>query len=160
MKNKPTYPVGLPPEFIAAHKAKKEAEAAKKAGIPGLNVQNDATKKKKKKKSKSKGTNSDKLADELAKTAISESETGKQLSLTNNSSQTAKSDQSDNIEKEAEAVDPAKRLRNLKKKIRGIDSLEHKIKIGEINHPEKEMLEKISKKASILKEIKQLEESL
>lgn len=158
MKNKPTYPVGLPPEFIAAHKAKKEAQAAKAAGA-ALIVQSDAGKKKKKKKSKSKSTNTDKLTEEMEKTRISEPEVGKQLTNTTESAKINKSENSEDAEKSEQTVDPAKRLKNLKKKLREIETLELKIKGGEIKHPIKEMLEKVSKKASIRKEIEKLEAS-
>ena len=161
MKNKPTYPVGLSPETIAAHKAKMEAQAAK-AARAGLIGQSDAAKKKKKKKNKSKSASADKLTEELANTKISESEVGKQQSLTNNVTQSVKVNKSEDSEvskKSESAVDPAKRLKNLKKKMREIETLELKIKSGEIKHPEKEMLEKVSKKAAIQKEIKKLEAS-
>ncbi|XP_033219654.1 partner of Y14 and mago isoform X2 [Belonocnema kinseyi] len=161
VKNKPTYPVGLPPEFIAAHKAKKEAQSAKAAGA-ALIVQSDAAKKKKKKKSKSKSksTNSDKLTEEMEKTRISEPEVGKQFANTSESAKINKSENSKEADgKSEQAVDPAKRLKNLKKKLREIETLELKIKGGEIKHPIKEMLDKVSKKALIRKEIEELEAS-
>lgn len=58
-----------------------------------------------------------------------------------------------------QATDPAKKLRNLKKKLRDIEALEAKLKSGEIPNPEKEQLEKIARKADVLSEIEQLEAS-
>lgn len=152
--------MGFSPEFIAAHKAKVEAQAAKASGATGLIVQNDAAKKKKKKKNKNKGTNvSEKLSEALEKTTISEPVVCKPQKLPNNTVQSGKINKSENTEKESEIVDPAKRLKTLKKKIREIETLELKIKSGDIKNAEKEMRDKILKKASILKEIKQLEKS-
>ncbi len=57
----------------------------------------------------------------------------------------------------ATAADPAKKLKNLKKKLRQIESLESKIKSGELKNPEKEQLDKVSKKQEIVDEIEDLE---
>lgn len=54
-------------------------------------------------------------------------------------------------------TDPAKRLKNLKKKLREIESIEQKIKNGEIKHPEKDQLEKVSRKVEVTTEIEKLE---
>lgn len=55
------------------------------------------------------------------------------------------------------ATDPSKKLRNLKKKLRDIEALEAKIKSGEITEPEPDQLEKVGRKADVLKEIFALE---
>lgn len=54
-------------------------------------------------------------------------------------------------------ADLAKKLKNLKKKIKQIEDLEDKIKSGELKSPEKDQLEKVSRKQSILDEIEDLE---
>lgn len=61
---------------------------------------------------------------------------------------------------EQQAIDPTKRLKNLKKKVREIDVLEEKIKKGEIVKPETEQLAKIKRKNDLLLEIRQLEKKL
>ncbi|XP_043482972.1 partner of Y14 and mago [Leptopilina heterotoma] len=157
VKNKPAYPVGFSPEFIAAHKAKVEAQAAKAAGATSAIVQNDAAKKKKKKKNKNKSANVEKLTEDLEKATIIEPIVCKPL--TNNTVQSGKINKSENTEKDEQIVDPIKRLKTLKKKIREIETLELKIKSGEIKNPDKEMKDKVLKKSSILKEIKQIEKS-
>lgn len=58
------------------------------------------------------------------------------------------------------AVDPAKRLKNLKKKLREIESIEAKIESGEVKKPDKDQLEKVNKKEEVLSEILALELSL
>lgn len=55
------------------------------------------------------------------------------------------------------ATDPAKKLRNLRKKLRDIEALEAKIEAGEIENPEKEQLEKVAKKVEVSREIANLE---
>jgi len=55
------------------------------------------------------------------------------------------------------ATDPAKKLRNLRKKLRDIEALEAKIEAGEIENPEKEQLEKVAKKVEVAREIANLE---
>lgn len=56
-------------------------------------------------------------------------------------------------------TDPAKRLKNLRKKLRDIETLEEKIKSGIIKNLDKDQKEKLSKKNDIIKEIELLETS-
>lgn len=162
------YPIGASPEFIAEHKAKQEAlQAAKAKTIPGAPVKTEV--KKKKKKSKSKG-NAERITDEMAKTTISEPEQKKEpLSqntkpqsnakpVPNNETPTPKA----NVTNQSESAlqDPQKRLKNLRKKLREIKTLEEKIKTGSLKNPEKEILDKLARKAEISKEIKRLETNL
>ncbi|XP_012262902.2 partner of Y14 and mago isoform X1 [Athalia rosae] len=137
-KNQPSYPVGMSAEYVAAHKAKKEAQAAKLSPVPLLVLQNNANKKKKK-KNNSKPVEA--ITEELLKSTISEN--GKQ---DKNSGSTAN-----------QSTDPAKRLKNLRKKLREIETLEQKLKGGELKNPEKEILDKISRKSEVEEEIEELE---
>lgn len=146
IKNKPIYPVGASPEFIAQHKAKQEALAAKTAKSV-ITAQAKPETKKKKKKSKSKNT--DIIIEELAKTTISQPKVEDKVSslsyVVNKSHDTQT------------AVDAEKRLKSLRKKIREIEALEEKIKCGLLKNPEKEILEKMQRKSEIINEIKSLE---
>lgn len=54
-------------------------------------------------------------------------------------------------------ADPAKRLKNLRKKLRDIEILEEKINSGLLKNPDKDQKEKMSKKIEIEKEIEFLE---
>ncbi|KAL4719962.1 hypothetical protein ACJJTC_009061 [Scirpophaga incertulas] len=103
--------------------------------IPGMIINVD--KKKKKKKS-----GVDDAADKLAKCEITEPD----FSSPSSSSQYSVVIQSD----------PSKRLKNLRKKLRDIETLEEKIKSGLLKNPDKDQREKISKKADIIKEIELL----
>lgn len=62
-----------------------------------------------------------------------------------------------NLRQQPVATDPAKKLRNLRKKLRDIEALEAKIEGGEIENPEKEQLEKVAKKVEVAREIANLE---
>lgn len=148
-------------EYVAAHKAKREMEAAKSNPIPGLVIQTDT--KKKKKKNKNKGVAN--VTEDLAKTTISEQTTSSKKQTTNEKPKPQNTVQpkpnntasSQTQNKQISRADPLKRLKTLRKKVKEIESLEEKIKSGEIKNPDKEMLEKVSRKAEIQREIKQLE---
>ncbi|XP_060824205.1 partner of Y14 and mago [Bombus pascuorum] len=166
IKNKPMYPIGASPEFIAEHKAKQEALlAAKSKTIPGAPVKTEVKKKKKKNKNKT----TERITEELAKTTLSEPDQKKE-SLSQNSkpqtnieivsnNQTSTPKPNVSTQSQTSISDPQKRLKNLRKKIREIETLEEKIKSGLLKNPEKEILDKLARKAEISKEIKRLESS-
>nr|KAG5692286.1 hypothetical protein BaRGS_007194 [Batillaria attramentaria] len=53
--------------------------------------------------------------------------------------------------------DLAKKLKNLKKKLKQIEDLESRITSGELKNPDKDQLEKVSRKQLIIDEIEDLE---
>ena len=167
IKNKPIYPIGASPEFIAEHKAKHEALLAAKAkAVPGAQVKTEVKKKKKKSKSKT----AERITEDLAKTTVSEPEQKKEPVSQNSkalsnakpvqNSQNSPPKPSLANQSESTAPEPQKRLKNLRKKVREIETLEEKIKAGTLKNPEKDILEKLARKAEISKEIKRLEASL
>jgi len=118
--------------------------------IPGLNLapeKHTATSSSKSKKKKNKGaskTDIKEATEKLEKTSIS----GDSKSRKDSASQ------------QPVATDPAKKLRNLKKKLRDIEALEQKLDAGEIANPEKEQLDKVARKSEVLREIEKLESSM
>jgi partner of Y14 and mago protein len=116
----------------------------KSAGIPGLNFVEDPNLpavKSKKKKSKSK-------TEEQAPpppTTTTKTNANATTSATSSSSQ---------------QIDPNKRLRNLKKRLKEIDDLEKRIQSGELTAPEKEQLEKLKRKDEVEEEIEELEKQI
>ncbi|KAG7308360.1 hypothetical protein JYU34_005558 [Plutella xylostella] len=130
-------PVGLTPEIVAAAQ-KKKPQGGMIQPIPGMLVSVDKTKKKKKKK-----TVVDDTADKFAKCEITEPT----FEPPNKPSPPSAPSQ----------ADPVKRLKNLRKKLRDIETLEEKIKAGLLKQPDKDQREKMSKKTEVLKEIEDLE---
>ncbi|XP_018794942.1 PREDICTED: partner of Y14 and mago [Bactrocera latifrons] len=57
-----------------------------------------------------------------------------------------------------EGLDTSKKLKKLRKKLREIETIEQRIKSGELKKPEKDQLDKVKRKKDVIKEIKQLEE--
>lgn len=57
-------------------------------------------------------------------------------------------------------TDPAKKLRNLRKKLRDIEALEKKLDEGIISNPEPEQLEKVARKIQVESEIDELERQI
>eukprot|EP00092_Neocalanus_flemingeri_P002886 GFUD01003085.1.p1 GENE.GFUD01003085.1~~GFUD01003085.1.p1 ORF type:complete len:221 (-),score=53.31 GFUD01003085.1:269-931(-) len=117
--------------------------------IPGLNTDptpahtNTSVKSKKKKKgtSQTQATSNGvpELSARMSRTSISEDKQPK-----NSSGQPV-------------ATDPAKKLRNLRKKLRDIEALEAKLNSGEIESPEPEQVDKVARKQDVIKEISALE---
>lgn len=139
--------------------------------IPGLAAVESQKSKKKKKNKSQQAQQANAVTETVAKMAITEPEgfvkQQKQSSNQPNSNhQAAKNSgkskviEDNNLEIEQTKIDAAKRLKNLRKKIKEIETHEEKIKSGQLKKPEKEVLEKLSRKAEILREIKQIERHL
>ena len=125
--------------------------APKATPIPGLNFveteQDKVPSKSSKKKSKSKNKQADGSGD--APTQKSSAATTQQPPSQQKSDASAAAP--------AAATDPVKRLRNLRKRLKDIETLEKKIESGELKNPEKEQLEKINRKEEVEDEIDDLE---
>ncbi|KAM3957148.1 partner of Y14 and mago [Aphomia sociella] len=131
-------PVGLTPEIVAEAQKSKKNHSGVIQPIPGMIINVDKKKKKRRQVS-------DEAADRLAKCEITEPV----FNSTSSSSPVNSSSSSQ--------ADPAKRLKNLRKKLRDIECLEEKIKSGNLKNPDKDQKEKMSKKNEITKEIELLE---
>ncbi|XP_022238740.1 partner of Y14 and mago-like isoform X2 [Limulus polyphemus] len=146
-KSKPAFPPGLHPEEVA--KTQQAQSGANQipglTGTPTPNVSKSSKKKKKKKQQQEVKTIDQNLTEDVTKLHICE--TG--LDRNNESSE--------NKTCQETFSDPAKRIKNLKKKLREIVKLEQKIESGEITNPEKDQLEKIARKGEIEAEIEDLE---
>lgn len=59
-----------------------------------------------------------------------------------------------------EATEPAKKLKNLKKRLREVEALAEKLKSGEISKPEPEQLAKVKRKNDLLMQIREIEKQL
>ncbi|KAF4521003.1 hypothetical protein B566_EDAN002499 [Ephemera danica] len=58
------------------------------------------------------------------------------------------------------ATEPAKRLKNLKKRLREVELLEQKMNSGELKNPDKDQLQKVKRKDDLKEQIAELEEEL
>nr|CAG4642953.1 EOG090X0KVN [Evadne anonyx] len=144
-KSQPAYPVGMSPAMATASAQKKAKD--EKPLIPGLApAAAKQTNKKKKNSEKKAKVEVEEVSKALAGFTITEpvfktpakTETAPQVPA-------------------ATASDPAKRLKNLKKKLKDIEALESKVKKGELKNPDKDQLEKIKRKKEVAKEIQELE---
>ncbi|KAG8222218.1 hypothetical protein J437_LFUL001416 [Ladona fulva] len=142
--SKPQYPVGMCPEVINASKA---ANDSTKPIIPGLYIEPKAEASKSSKKKKKK---------KASKTGDVDSVTTGVKNVSLNPSQSEISEKKTQPEPAA-PVDPQKRLKSLKKKLREIEVLEQRIASGELKNPEKEQKNKIERKGEILSEIEDIE---
>nr|CAG4643649.1 EOG090X0KVN [Ilyocryptus agilis] len=143
VKSQPTYPIGMNPALVAASAAaanKKNKDD--KPSIPGL-PPTAASTKKKKKKPKVDASEATQVASKLACFTIEEPKFEVQTKTENAECPSLS--------------DPAKRLKNVKKKLRDIEALEAKINSGELKKPEKDQLDKIKRKSEVLREIEELE---
>ncbi|XP_067124964.1 partner of Y14 and mago B [Centruroides vittatus] len=148
-KNKPDLPPGLHPDDVAKAQAAKNATANK---IPGL-VQSEPTSKsgkKKKKKKQQNQTENGKMEQE-----ISERLNSVHFTSSNSVNIVDKMVQKKGVQ--PIATDPAKRIKNLRKKLREIETLKQKLESGELINPEKDQLDKIARKSEIEMEIQELE---
>nr|CAG4636695.1 EOG090X0KVN [Eubosmina coregoni]SVE70203.1 EOG090X0KVN [Eubosmina coregoni] len=132
-------PVGMNPALVVPQNNQQKKKDKKPAApvIPGLPPAQAASKKKKK------------------KPAHSEVATPPAAPAVKKPVQEAKADAA--APAGAGSTDPAKRLKNVKKKLRDIEALEAKLKNGELKNPDKDQLEKIKRKPEVLKEMKDLE---
>jgi partner of Y14 and mago protein len=165
----------LSPEIINAAKAKKEKAdrvASKSNPVPGLvivsTLEGKSSKKKKKKKN---GTIENELIESLSKTQLSsESKTQNSKSKSQSNSQHKTEAAKAKSQSKAAAsnsgtqrptettvtlpTDPAKRIKNLRKRLREIESIEQKIAAGD-QKLEKEQLDKVARKKEVMSEIEQ-----
>jgi len=121
--------------------------------IPGLNLApdtNPTSSSKSKKKKKKSGAN--KTESDPQVKAVTE-----KLESTSLSSVKPKKDA---VVPQPVTTDPAKKLRNLKKKLRDIEELEVKLKSGEVENPDEAQLKKVARKKDLVHEIRDLERSL
>nr|CAG4642224.1 EOG090X0KVN [Eurycercus lamellatus] len=152
-KAQPAYPVGMNPALIAAP-AQKTSKKSDKPLIPGLapSAAQQTAKKKKKKAAKAEADVKE-ATKQLAGFTIQEPTFGTPAATV----PVVPPAKTSENKTESSNTDPAKRLKNVKKKLRDIESLEAKIKSGELKKPDKDQLEKIKRKPEVLKEINDLE---
>ncbi|CAM1326751.1 WIBG (predicted) [Pycnogonum litorale] len=141
-KSKPEIPLGLHPEDVAKAMQNKN-------DIPGL-IKPELTKSAKKKQKK-KASKEHKLERELTEKLDAVCKLDTRISNDNDHSST---------QNNQATSDPAKKLKNLRKKLHEIKTLKEKIESGVLKNPEKEQIEKISRESEIESQIADIEEEL
>ncbi|XP_075537097.1 partner of Y14 and mago isoform X1 [Dermacentor variabilis] len=124
------YPVGLSKAEIEEYEAKQAAQQQPEA----------AKKKKKKKKTAGKCAEASEAAVEQLATSLES-----QVKL------------EEPTHPPSACADPAKKLRNLRKKLRDIEQLKRRIESGDLANPEPEQLEKVARQGEIEAQIEELE---
>lgn len=135
LRSKPSLPPGVNPEDYPQNNSKQTVQSDPYEGM------SKAAKKNAKRKEKKKQTPVDQVTKTLADTAISNAPVGVD----------------NGIEELSDKAGLEKKLRNLQKKLKQIQQLEQKIKSGEIANPEKEQIEKVSKKKNLESEIEDIQ---
>ena len=154
MKSKPSLPPGLDPNDAALAKMGTSSENASEsnASYEGLSKAAKKNMKRKDKKRNQDSTNDsvNSIGHTLASTKLTEKETAPNVSASDNHSTTV-----NDVDAE-EKRECLKRLRTLRKKFKQIIELQSQVDAGKIV-PDKEQLEKLSKRKTIENEMKDLE---
>ena len=143
LKTMPTHTIGLTPEDCA-----KMEKAAAEAELRHSQVH---TSKAAKKNAKRKGKKHQKQSDGVQNGVSEISTVFQQVTVSKITKITPATDNSEYN------TDLYRKIKNMKKKLQQIEELERKIKSGELKNPEKEQVEKISRKQNILQEIEDME---
>lgn len=138
VKSLPTYPIGLPPDDVAKREQAKKVGSEPAATAASAQHMSKAAKKNAKRKEKKKqeqaGGGVAEVTKAVGKVSVTEPKDGTDTQ-----------------------ADLAKKVKNLKKKLKQIEDLEAKIQSGELKNPEKDQLEKVARKHTIVSEIEDLE---
>lgn len=169
---KPDIPVGMCPIIAQQAKLKRDKQkqqqqqAVKVPGLinlPSTSITNGSipnAKKDSKSATPKQSTNTNTSGSTSSKKASNKSKTNdakqKATTATMAASTKAVCDAVANLNLSNEQ-DLAKQLKKLRKKIRDIESIEERLRSGELKNPEKDQLDKVSRKKQILEELHELE---
>ncbi|XP_056418347.1 partner of Y14 and mago isoform X2 [Hyla sarda] len=138
-KSKPSLPPGLshtdPPANKTQQSTKPETETAL-----SKTAKRNMKRKEKRKQDKGEREVVEETRQNMEKISISESEV-----------------QKDKADTENAAAEKAKKIKNLRKKLRQVEDLQQKLDSGEIKQPSKEQVEKLARRKALEEEIEDLE---
>lgn len=145
-KSKPELPPGLSPEATAPVNPSRP-----EGGESGLSktAKRNLKRKEKRRQQHEKGE-AEALSRTLDKMSLGETPSAPQGSQ---AAPTSASDQPD----PAATTERAKKIKNLKKKLRQVEELQQRIQAGEISQPSKEQLEKLARRRVLEEELEDLE---
>ncbi|XP_037336698.1 partner of Y14 and mago [Pungitius pungitius] len=143
-KGKPDLPPGMSPSDAVP--AKQKIPGCGDADVAGLSKAAKRNMKRKEKRKQQQDVDS--VSDAVENVSISESDKSSDKTPVSVSSPSNSS---------AEADEKAKKIKNLKKKLRQAEDLKHKVDSGEITEPSKDQLEKLLRVKALQDELQQLE---
>ncbi|XP_018417535.1 PREDICTED: partner of Y14 and mago [Nanorana parkeri] len=135
-KSKPSLPPGMSHTDPSANKTQQSTKAEIESSLSKTAKRNLKRKEKRKQEKGERGVVEETI-EELEKVNISEAK--------------------DKTTNENPAAENAKKLKNLRKKLRQVEELQQKIDCGEITEPSKEQLDKLARRKGIEEEIEDLE---
>lgn len=148
-KSKPELPPGLSPDATAP-----VTPSRLEGGEPGLSktAKRNLKRKEKRRQQQEKGE-AEALSRTLDKVSLGETAQLPSAPQGFRAAPTAASDQPDS----AATTEKAKKIKNLKKKLRQVEELQQRIQAGEISQPSKEQLEKLARRRALEEELEDLE---
>ncbi|XP_023613767.1 partner of Y14 and mago isoform X7 [Myotis lucifugus] len=148
-KSKPELPPGLSLEAIAPVNPSRS-----EGGEPGLSktAKRNMKRKEKRRQQQEKGE-AEALSRTLEKVSLGETAQLPSAPQGSRAAPTAASDQPD----PAAITEKAKKIKNLKKKLRQVEELQQRIQAGEVSQPSKEQLEKLARRRVLEEELEDLE---
>ncbi|XP_077339574.1 partner of Y14 and mago [Lithobates pipiens] len=138
-KSKPSLPPGLSHQEPPANKTQQSTKPETETAL-SKTAKRNMKRSQKRKQDKGEREPVEEARQELEKVNISETTEAK-----------------DKMTNENPAAEKAKKLKNLRKKLRQVEDLQQKIDCGEIKQPSKEQLEKLSRRKALEEEIEDLE---
>lgn len=156
-KSKPDLPPGLSSSDAAQPKQQQKVPGCGDNETAGLSKSAKRNMKRKEKRKQQQhqgedgdGADVDTVTDAVENVSISES--GESSDKTAAPESVSAPDDSS-----AASSEKAKKIKNLKKKLRQVEELQHKVDSGEINQPTKDQLEKLGRANALREELQQLE---
>lgn len=151
-KSKPDLPPGMNPEDAAQARQQQQSGAEKQSDTAGLSKTAKRNMKRKEKR-KQQSQQQQETAEDAK--ALSKELDGMKVTA----------EEEKRVSAEPEAADPmaaekAKKMKNLRKKLRQVEELQQKVDSGELKNPSKEQLDKLGRAQALREELELLEGDL
>ncbi|KAM9350775.1 partner of Y14 and mago [Symphorus nematophorus] len=157
-KSKPDLPPGMSPSDAAPPKQQQKIPGCGDNEAAGLSKSAKRNMKRKEKRKQQQNQGQDGDADVDAD-VDSVSDAVENVSISESSNKTvAPVSVSSTDDSSAAAAEKAKKIKNLKKKLRQVEELQQKVDSGEIKEPTKDQLEKLGRAMALREELRQLEQ--
>ncbi|XP_041860946.1 partner of Y14 and mago [Melanotaenia boesemani] len=154
-KSKPDLPPGLTPSDAAPPKQQQQQQKIPGCGdseTPGLSKSAKRNMKRKEKRKQQQQQDLDGSAEvELVSEAV------ENVSISERGKREAPNSVSPPVDSSAATAEKAKKIKNLRKKLRQVEELQQKVDSGEIKQPTQDQLEKLGRADALREELEQLE---